>query len=133
MRRLYNDVTFIDTFLTPDFCDRAQLFVYKWNERARRYEISDREFNAIKQQLLFQLTNHGQPIVRVEDANFDNRGELLLRPRPPGDRSRPGLRPRHPAQPAEDLGPPGEPPAPRWAEKEKLLTHDGGEFRERTL
>ena len=78
VRRLYNDVTFIDTFLTPDFCDRSKLFVYKWNESTRRYEISDREFHAIKQALLTQLTNHGQPIVRVEDANFENRGELLL-------------------------------------------------------
>ena len=32
----------------------------------------------VKKQLLFQLTNHGQPIIQVEDANFENRGELLL-------------------------------------------------------
>jgi stage V sporulation protein R len=27
---------------------------------------------------LFQLTNFGQPIIQVENANFENRGELLL-------------------------------------------------------
>jgi stage V sporulation protein R len=28
--------------------------------------------------MLFQLTNYGQPIILVEDANYRNRGELLL-------------------------------------------------------
>jgi stage V sporulation protein R len=32
----------------------------------------------VKQQLLFGLTNFGQPIIRIEDANFENRAELLL-------------------------------------------------------
>ena len=33
----------------------------------------------MKKKLLFQLTNMGQPVIEVEDANFENRGELLLR------------------------------------------------------
>ena len=78
VRRLYNDVTFIDTFLTADFCNDNQLFVYRYNERTRRNEITDREFDKIKAQLLFSLTNMGQPIIRVEDGNYQNRGELLL-------------------------------------------------------
>ena len=32
-----------------------------------------------RKQLLFRLTNHGQPFIYVEDGNFENRGELLLR------------------------------------------------------
>ena len=32
----------------------------------------------VKQQLLFSLTNFGQPVITIEDANFENRGELLL-------------------------------------------------------
>ena len=35
--------------------------------------------SAVKEKLLFQLTNGGNPFIYVEDANFDNRGELLLR------------------------------------------------------
>ncbi len=78
VRRSYNDVTFIDEFLTEDFCVRNKFFVYKHNKRTGRYEIDTRDFPAIKKQLLFQLTNFGQPIIQVEDANFENRGELLL-------------------------------------------------------
>jgi stage V sporulation protein R len=78
VRRNFNDVTFIDTFLTEDFCVRNKMFVYKFNKRTGRYEVDTRDFPLIKRQLLFQLTNFGQPMIQVEDANFENRGELLL-------------------------------------------------------
>lgn len=55
------------------------MFVYDYNERNGLYEISDREFKAIKQKLLFLLTNFGQPFIYVEDSNYRNRGELYLR------------------------------------------------------
>ena len=32
----------------------------------------------MKEKLLFQLTNAGQPFIRVVDKNHENRGELLL-------------------------------------------------------
>ena len=32
----------------------------------------------MKEKLLFQLTNFGDPFIRVLDANHTNRGELLL-------------------------------------------------------
>ncbi|HRK06158.1 MAG TPA: SpoVR family protein [Pseudobdellovibrionaceae bacterium] len=78
VRRNYNDVTFIDEFLTEEFCVQNKMFVYKFNRRTGQYEVDTKDFKAIKRQLLFQLTNFGQPIIQVEDANFENRGELLL-------------------------------------------------------
>ena len=78
VRRIYNDVGFIDTFLTEDFARRHQLFTFGYNERRGQYEIESREFEKIKKKLLFSLTNSGQPIIRVQNANLDNRGELLL-------------------------------------------------------
>jgi stage V sporulation protein R len=41
--------------------------------------IESREFNKVKQRLLFSLTNHGRPFIYVVDGNYKNRGELLLR------------------------------------------------------
>ncbi len=78
VRRHYNDVTFIDEFLTEDFCVEHKMFVYKFNKRTGQYEVDTRDFKAIKKKLLFQLTNFGQPIISVVDANFNNRGELLM-------------------------------------------------------
>ena len=54
------------------------MFVYKFNKRTGQYEVDTRDFKLIKKKLLFQLTNFGQPIISVIDANHNNRGELLL-------------------------------------------------------
>lgn len=79
VRQLYNDVTFLDEFLTPEFCRKHKLFSFGYNNRNERYEIESREFKQVKEKILFQLTNFGNPFIYVEDANFENRGELLLR------------------------------------------------------
>ena len=59
---------------------------FGWSNRNERYEIETREFKEVKEKLLFQLTNAGNPFIYVEDANYENRGELLLAPRAPGHR-----------------------------------------------
>ena len=78
VRKLYNDVTFIDEFLTEDFARRNKMFSYIFNKKTQRWEIESREFQQIKQRLLDQLTNFGQPFIYVVDGNFKNRSELLL-------------------------------------------------------
>lgn len=78
VRQIYNDVGFIDEFLTEEFCRRHLLFTYEYNPVMQEYEIASREFQAIKQRLLFQLTNFGRPIIDLIDANYENRGELFL-------------------------------------------------------
>ncbi len=78
VRALYNDVTFIDEFLTPDFVVDQKLYTFGFNQRNDRYEIETRQFQAVKEKLLFSLTNAGQPFIYVTDMNHANRGELLL-------------------------------------------------------
>jgi stage V sporulation protein R len=132
VRRLYNDLTFIDTFLTEDFCRRQRLFVYAKEEENRTWVIQSREFSQIKRILLDSLTHMGHPIIRVMDGNFENRGELLLHHRHEGrdlkwDFSRDTLvnlqrlwkRPVHVETQKEG--------------KEVLLTYDGAEHREKSL
>ncbi len=78
VRQMYNDLMFIDAFLTPEFCREHKLFVYEYNDRNDMYEISDREFKKVKEKLLSSLTNFGQPFIYVGNANYLNRGELYL-------------------------------------------------------
>ncbi|MFK7985142.1 MAG: SpoVR family protein [Sandaracinaceae bacterium] len=78
VRKLYNDVTFIDEFLTPDFVAAQKLYTFGFNQRNDRYEIESRQFKEVKEKLLFSLTNAGQPFIHVVDKNHENRGELLL-------------------------------------------------------
>jgi stage V sporulation protein R len=79
VRRVHNDITFIDTFLTPEFCVQHKMFSYAWQEQMGQYVIESRDFEKIKQRLLFSLTNFGKPFIYAVDGNYHNRGELLLR------------------------------------------------------
>jgi stage V sporulation protein R len=78
VRRIHCDTTFLDEFLTPEFCAEQRLFVTKEDPRTRKPMISTREFNEVKQALLFQFTNGGRPVIELVDSNHANRGELLL-------------------------------------------------------
>ncbi len=78
VRKTHNDITFIDEFLTYEFAIEQKLFSFGYNKHNRRYEIESREFLDIKQKLLMQLTNMGQPKIRLVDANAGNKNNLLL-------------------------------------------------------
>ncbi len=79
VRKLYNDVTFIDEFFTLEFCVEQKFYTFGFSERSGNWEIMSREFKKVKDTMLRQLTNRGQPFIFVEDGNFENRSELLLR------------------------------------------------------
>jgi len=81
VRKVYNDVTFIDAFLNEDFCERLKLYVYGHDSRSGRHVILSKDWRKVKEKLLFSLTNLGQPLVEVTDANYGNRGELYLKHR----------------------------------------------------
>ncbi len=79
VRKLYNDITFIDEFFTLEFCIDQKFYAFGFSERSGNWEIMSREFKKVKDQMLRMLTNRGQPVIVVEDGNFENRSELLLR------------------------------------------------------
>ena len=81
VRRIYNDVTFIDDFLNEDFCERLKLYVYGYDSRSGSYVVLSKDWRKVKEKLLFSLTNLGQPLIDVVDANYYNRGELYLKHR----------------------------------------------------
>ncbi|MEE8142548.1 MAG: SpoVR family protein, partial [Planctomycetota bacterium] len=76
VRKIYNDITFIDEFLTEEFCDQHQLFTYRYDRQTAQYVIDSRDFRTVKAKLLDSLANFGQPVIVLDDANFKNRGEL---------------------------------------------------------
>jgi stage V sporulation protein R len=78
VRQLLNDLAFIDTFLTEEFCRRHHLFAYEYNAVDRNFEASDRSFPAVKNKLLQSLTNMGSPKISVVDGNYRHQRELFL-------------------------------------------------------
>ncbi len=78
VRKIYNDLMFIDEFLTIDFCRLHGLFTYAFDKRKQQFVIESRDFKAIKSKLLASLTNLGHPHIQVVNGNYENRSELLL-------------------------------------------------------
>ncbi len=78
VRRTHNDITFLDTYLTAEFCREQGFFTSKYDPKARQWVIDSREFADVKQQLLQMLVSRGTPRVYVVDGNHDNRGELRM-------------------------------------------------------
>jgi stage V sporulation protein R len=78
VRRIFNDVMFIDEFLTPEFVEKHKLYRWRFDPATGMYQIVSRDFKEIKRQLLFSLTNRGEPQIFVVDGNYRNRGELFL-------------------------------------------------------
>ena len=78
VRQIYNDVSFIDEFLTPEFVDRYKMYQYRRDPQTGEMKIVSRDFERIKKTLLYRLTNMGQPFIYAVDGNYRNRGELYL-------------------------------------------------------
>lgn len=78
-RKLKNDIGFIREFMTPDFIRENELFIYKHDETDGTPRIHDRDAKKIRDMILHQLTNMGEPIIYIDDGNYNNRKEMLLR------------------------------------------------------
>ena len=78
VRRTHNDVTFLDTFLTEDFCKQQGFFTTTYDKKSGQWVMDSSEFRQVKQGLLNMLATRGTPHVSIVDANAFNRSELLL-------------------------------------------------------
>lgn len=78
VRRVYNDVNFIDEFMTPEFIEKHKFYQYGRDPHTGQLRILSRDPQRIKQTMLYHLTNMGQPFIYVVDGNYCNRGELFL-------------------------------------------------------
>ncbi|MBC7785700.1 MAG: SpoVR family protein, partial [Burkholderiales bacterium] len=78
VRRLYNDVMFIDEFMTDEFIDKHRYYQYGRDPHTGQLRIVSRDPQRIRQSLMYRLTNLGRPFIYVVDGNYANRGELYL-------------------------------------------------------
>jgi len=78
VRRVYNDVNFIDEFMTPDWIEKHKFYQYGRDPHTGQLRIVSRDPQRIKQTMLYQLTNMGRPFIYVVDGNYKNAGELYL-------------------------------------------------------
>lgn len=77
VRKYYNDLTFINEFLTQDFCNKFEYFEYKHYPNGE-WKIESRDYKRIKRKLLQNHLNGGLPDIRIVDPNHRNKNYLLL-------------------------------------------------------
>jgi stage V sporulation protein R len=77
VRKLYNDVT-SSTSSSPTTSPGSRSSSPTGSTKTRQLGDPVSRVQEIKQKLLTQLTNFGNPIIDVLDGNWENRGELLL-------------------------------------------------------
>ena len=77
VRRIHNDVTFIDTFLT-EFLPEAGCFSSVQLDQSTTTRLRRASFRRSRRSCC-NLTNHGRPFIYVQDGNYRNRGELYPR------------------------------------------------------
>ncbi len=80
VRKIHNDVTFIDEFVDDDFCREHDLFVTSQKSTNTSGQV-EKDYSAkeVKKELLNGLTNIGNPIIKVIDSNYNNSGQLVLK------------------------------------------------------
>jgi stage V sporulation protein R len=78
LRAVHNDSSFIDALVDEEFAGRSQLFVQGRNPRTGRVEVAERDWRAVKAQLLKELSWGGLPQIELAEEDHEGRGELLL-------------------------------------------------------
>jgi stage V sporulation protein R len=78
VRRVYNDVNFIDEFMTPEFIEKHKFYQYGRDPAHR--PAAHRQPRSAAHQADDALSAHqpGPPFIYVVDGNYCNRGELYL-------------------------------------------------------
>lgn len=81
VRRAYSDRFFIEAFLTENLVERLQLYLYQGRRAGAeiQYVIRERDWKAVRAMLVASLSNHGIPLIIVEDGDYRGRRELYLK------------------------------------------------------
>jgi stage V sporulation protein R len=77
VRKYYDDVTAINEFFTPEFCNKYEFFEWKKYPNGE-YKIENRDPDKIKKKLMGRHLNGGLPEIRLTDPNFRGQGQLML-------------------------------------------------------
>jgi stage V sporulation protein R len=76
-----NDVTFLRQYLTENLVKKLDLYTYKQKEidGENMWVVQDTDWRKVRDTLVNSMTNFGQPILLVDDADYHRHGELYIR------------------------------------------------------
>lgn len=76
-----NDVTFLRQYLTEGLVKKLDLYTYRREEvdGEEMWVVQDTKWRSVRDSIVDSMTNFGQPILYVDDADYKRHGELYLR------------------------------------------------------
>jgi stage V sporulation protein R len=76
-----NDVTFLRQYLSASLVKKLDLYSYKQVEKDGEsvWQVVDTDWRKVRDTLVDSMTNFGQPVITVDDGDYNHRGELYLR------------------------------------------------------
>ena len=78
LRRVHNDVSFLDEVMDEEFAATSQLFLVQQEGRSGKAQVGSREWRGVKSKLRENLAWCGCPRVELIGADYGDGGELLL-------------------------------------------------------
>lgn len=77
VRELDSDISFLRNYLTKEFIDREDMYLYK--KIGHEWKIVEKDWRKVRDGLIGTLHNCGFPYIVVENGDFGKRGELYLK------------------------------------------------------
>ncbi|MDI3339936.1 MAG: SpoVR family protein [Sphaerobacter sp.] len=77
VRELESDVSLIRNYLTKELVEDLDLYLYQ--RIGDELVIVDKSWESVRERLCAQLTNHGFPVIQVEDGDYHGNSELYLK------------------------------------------------------
>ncbi|UOQ43571.1 SpoVR family protein [Halobacillus salinarum] len=77
VREIESDQSFIRNYLTKELVRREDLYLFQ--KQGQKYKITDKDHEAVRDQLVTMRVNGGFPYITVQDGDYMKSGELYLK------------------------------------------------------
>ncbi|RWZ55276.1 SpoVR family protein [Halobacillus fulvus] len=77
VREIESDQSFIRNYLTKELVRREDLYLFQ--KQGNKYKITDKDHEAVRDQLVTMRVNGGFPYITVQDGDYMKSGELYLK------------------------------------------------------
>ncbi|MGP4061890.1 SpoVR family protein [Halobacillus litoralis] len=77
VREIESDQSFIRNYLTRELVRREDLYLFQ--KQGQKYKITDKDHEAVRDQLVTMRVNGGFPYITVQDGDYVKGGELYLK------------------------------------------------------
>jgi len=76
VREVESDISFIRNYLTKELVQQEDLYLFE--KKGKNYQITSKEYEGVRDQLVQMRVNGGFPYIVVEDGDYLRNGELYL-------------------------------------------------------